>query len=151
MPLSASTLKSALQNIQKTQPTSIAQAAQVWAQAMFSYGSTGLATPCLPTLVAASLQATFMTSMQGATFMADLGKNLATWWQSAVWAGPAATGVTTTVPPFDTKSLGDQIVKGQVSDVAGFLSDKIDAWTKTIQVTVTTTTTPPVVTVVPVT
>jgi len=131
-------LKTGIKAIQDGQPKSIPEAAQRWAQAIHSYSASAMAGAVLPTtLMPATLQAKFVVSMNAKKWMENLGADLLSWWSPVAWAGPGFTGVTVPAPPMNSKSIGDRIKSGEVSDVAGLLSDEIDKWTKTLKVTLT--------------
>ena len=138
MALNKNVLKQAIKAIQDSNPATIEDASKKWATALFGYGSLAVAGSVLPTLNVASLTASFLSSMKSTTWMDDLGRNLLSWWQAALWAGPGFTGVTVPPSPLNSHNLGERIKDG-VDDVSEFLSTEIDKWTKTITVTVTNT------------
>ena len=137
MALVKSGLKSSLKAIQDSKPPSVAVAANKWAMAIFSYSSAAMAGATVPTLVPASLQASFLASMNAGKFMDNLGADLLKWWAAAPWAGPGFTGVTVPPGPMNSAAIGKNIKDGKQKDVAKYLSDEIDKWTKTVKVTLT--------------
>lgn len=142
MPLVKSIIELGIQSLQDpNNPASISAAAQEWSNFIFLHATGGLAGVTIPTFPGypAALKASFEGSMKSMKFLQQLGTNLQPMWQSAIWAGPSFTGVTTvaigTTLDIVMESLADRITKGEASfpDIA----TEIDTWSKTIMVTVT--------------
>lgn len=143
MALKKDDLKASLDDIQKNQPKSAIEAATKWANAIVNYAKQATPPPVIPvpaTILPIALIQSFQGHMASMSFMDNLGPDLMQWWANVSWVSPGFTGVTNPPPPFVTSTLGQQISGGQIKDVADFLATQIDAWTKSIQVTVTSAT-----------
>lgn len=151
MPLIQATLQASLQSIQDKNPASISEASKVWADAFFGYFSLATAGVLLPTpsLTAATLQASFLKSMENEKFIDELGANLKDWISPVQWVGPGfKPGSSIVVSALITKPLGVTISKGGI--MSSVIAGAVDVWAKTITVEGTTTSAPPVTTIFPV-
>ena len=102
MPLVKSSLAQELENIfDKGKPSSSPEAATHWSKAYVSYASGALSKAgSFPTNAQASLGIVIgvftaaFNAMAAATAAALMAQGIMTYWQTIVWVGPAASGVT---------------------------------------------------------
>lgn len=138
MPLIKSTLENGLKKMQKSPPSSLADASTQWANAFFSYFSPALAAGSTnqPSLNVATLTGLFLTAMTAGTFIDQLPANLNTWLATAAWVGPG-TGVGVIGSPLVILPVKQAALNSADYDFAKGLADQVHSWAGTLTVAIT--------------
>lgn len=137
MALDQQILINSLENLTKKNPSTIGDAAEKWSKMFVEYGTSAMAGATVPAFNEAVFKGAILAGMASGKMMEVLGGALVSFWQTAVWAGPGFTGVTSAVLPLNTSEIGNKIANNEIDDVATYLAQEIDKWTKTIKVTLT--------------
>lgn len=141
MSLNKKILSDGMRKFQLNPPKNVEFAAKLWAELIFDYSKAAFAANVSVRFVQKSreLEKNILKSMKNQVFLNDLGKNLQIFWQSAVWANPTFTGVTSYA---DKESFRAAIVAAQATIMAGAngpdkISTAIDTWTRSVLVVLT--------------
>jgi len=160
MPLVKSTLANGLESVFNNNPSSVAEAAQKWAQAYVSYASAAMTSTGGSAVNAmaglGTLTGAFTGALQAQASPASAGAMAAgvtAFWLSIIWAGPA-TGVT--VSPGNAAlatalaAVFSNLGKLSASEKANAIADAFDAGAKLVMVLDTIPGAPPVVVTAPI-